>query len=375
MGHGGGDDGLDRVSRGAGDSEPGTLRDAPGPVPGVRWRSGAPPPAPKFSPDESRDPAVYRRWARRVGLWQRRVHKWIPPNEQALMLYEAIEGEASRDLEFVSLDQVDHRDGVQFLLNLIKDGYDENPVLRKGHHLAAYEGIKRTQGETMRHYLNRYLRIESQLADVGIDVRHTMDAESRGHRLLHTSSLPPDVARAVITTAGHTYNFQRIKEAMLILYPGAYAPPLQGATYGPRAGQARTGSGNFRGNNKSQPRSAHVAEHVDDEANGTVTAEQENEQATVDEPEQQQQDEDEEPPVDEEAGSADDVADVVATLNDVLSVTSTRLKALTQARGFSKPRPGSSKGSGRGGAPKPKSPPSPQAIRLAARPNPALAAG
>ena len=40
----------------------------------------------------------------------------------------------------------------------------------------------------------------------------------------------------------------------------------------------------------------------------------------VDEHEQQQQDEDEEPPVDEEAGSADDVADVVATLNDVLSV-------------------------------------------------------
>ena len=137
-----------------------SLRLAGGPRPGSKWRRGPPPLCPKFDPGEGRDPAVYRRWLRKIQLWRRRVIQYLPHNEAAILLYEAVEGDASKDLEFLSIDRINHRDGIDTILEQLRAGYDENPVLRKGYYLSLYENIKRAQGEPLRKFINRYLRYE-----------------------------------------------------------------------------------------------------------------------------------------------------------------------------------------------------------------------
>ena len=133
---------------------------------------------------------------------------------------------------------------------------------------------------------------------------------------------------------------------MLILYPGTYAPPLQGSQ--PRAqgqqqpqqrqqGQQQQRGAGFRDNNRYTPggRSTHVAEHVEEPAE--EAADGESGQAPTEESVQDTAEEDEqELDHHQEEGEAD-VDGLLDTLNDILSVTTNRLKSITQARGFTKP--------------------------------------
>ena len=96
---------------------------------------------------------------------------------------------------------------------------------RKGLVLDKYEHIRRQKGEHVRSYVNRYLRTERACKKVGVCYSQMLDEETRGHKLLSTCLLPQDGHRNILTTSGHVRNFDRIKDAMVLLYPEDRAPP------------------------------------------------------------------------------------------------------------------------------------------------------
>ena len=130
---------------------------------------------------------MIRRWKRRVEVWLRRAQPYKPPNEFALDLYESFKGEAFKEIEFVNLDRVDHRDGVTYLINVMDAPFAEESRSRKGTLLRLYEALKRKRGEHPRAYCNRYDRTERQLLDVKIDIKKTYDSEARANRFARHS--------------------------------------------------------------------------------------------------------------------------------------------------------------------------------------------
>ena len=130
--------------------------------------------------------------------------------------------------------------------------------------------------------MNRYIRVEGNLMDVGINMRATLPGEARAHRLLAKAMLPAEGLRNVLTTAGQVYNFDRIRDAMCLLYAETRPAPalydqFDGKEFGtrranqhPAAGKPSDkagGKGTGRPwQSQQQPRRVNLVEHGDDGA-------------------------------------------------------------------------------------------------------------
>ena len=155
----------------------------------------------------------------------------------------------------------------------------------------------------MRKWLSRYTSTEEKLKEVGINLA-VQDNEQRAHRLLARTCVSEELQRTILTTAGHTYDYARIRRAMKILFPlGRAAPakvrprrpddirqatqPVQGRVVGPANNQQPGSRPAFRpeGSRKPFVKRAHVTEHDDaaDDGEATSGAEGDDGSVTVDE--------------------------------------------------------------------------------------------
>ncbi len=75
-------------------------------------------------------------------------------------MLDAIEGDAAKDLQYIDDDAISAASGLEYLMEFLRKRYDERPLLRKAAVLGAWEKTHRMQGETMRKYINRWLRLE-----------------------------------------------------------------------------------------------------------------------------------------------------------------------------------------------------------------------
>ena len=227
-------------------------------------------------------------------------------------------------------------------------------VYLKRKYLADYETISRTQGESLRAYVNRYHRAEKALLSIGIDVGLTYDAESRGSRLLDRAKLSTEQQRMVLVGTSQSLNFDDVKNALVLQYPDHKpAPFLQGQAYrdpgqggnprppkGPGKGKPNGkgyGSGSAPSSTSSAPggqgnpyRKAYVAEvedQPDDEQGQQLDAIPEDDQGEADDA-----DDDIELIPDDDNGAED--GDTVESLMEVLTVTSRKLQAMTQGRKY-----------------------------------------
>jgi hypothetical protein len=81
-----------------------------------RWRGGKPPDPPVLHAmftDIYHQPQFYRKWVRRVEMWERRVRHYKPLGEAALDLAEVITGDAAPIIEDIDWHDLDRQDGVQ----------------------------------------------------------------------------------------------------------------------------------------------------------------------------------------------------------------------------------------------------------------------
>eukprot|EP00435_Cladocopium_sp_Y103_P063075 s1794_g24.t1 len=311
-----------------------------GPAPGIKWRGGRPPDPPAFE-HNPRDLRSYPQWERKVRLWESRVSNWLPPREAALLLLESLTGQAELETEHLQLERVGQADGITYLLGELRQTLGERTLYLKRLYLQEWEVIARQQNESVRGYTNRFKRILLDLRSQEIGLETSFTSETIGYRLLERAKLSPDQARLVLVGSNQSFAYEAIRESLILQFPeGKAPPPIFGAP--PQQGTRPAGKGQpapqgkgaskGRGNYTSQPRPRLVN-----------AAEQEDEEAAAGQ-EEDQPDGDEE----EEGDAEDDMSELTEHL-EALSVTTDKLKAITQARRFGTPSKGGSKG-----APKPK---------------------
>ena len=323
-----------------------------GPEPGLRWRTGAPPAPPSWKYDAN-DLRAFAKFKKKVRIWEIQMENYCSKKEQALLLYNALGGEAEQELEHVPVEQIYCNEGIETILNLLQTPMEQKVIYQKRKYLAEFENIRCWNGEVMRAYINRFRRTQRNLRAVGIDIGATYDDESLGSKLLDRSGLSVEQQRMLLVGTQQRLSFELIAEAMVLQFPDFRgAPPVQGREQkGTGKGKASpsgssvasTSSGSstassrqssFTSRNSSfRKHGVMVTEHEEtphDADEGLEAIEEEEQQA-----EDGVEDEGDEPPEPEEDPSENDPEVTACQLAEVLTVTARRLSGMTLGRKFS----------------------------------------
>eukprot|EP00438_Fugacium_kawagutii_P033868 Skav201113 [mRNA] locus=scaffold185:343335:349401:+ [translate_table: standard] len=321
---------------------------AMGPQKGVRFRGGAPPQPPSWSYNSS-DLRAYEKFERKVKIWELHAKHFMTEAEVALTLFTSLKGEAEQELEFVDISTIYKRGGVDQILSLLRQAFQQKTVYIKRQYLHDYEAIGRWPNESLRSYINRYRRVEQSLLAVGVNVGLTYDDESRGSRLLDRARLSQEQQRLILVGSAQSLSFDAIRAALMLQYPEHKpAPPVTGreSTTAPW----QKGSGKYAGTSSSTSTSSPAANGKGkgkDKGPRRVFA-TETQPATIPEGDEDEppddlpdddaedpppdNDEEEEPPAD---GDPAPDGDNIDELTQVLTVTARKLANMTLGRKFS----------------------------------------
>ena len=139
---------------------PAPLRPAPrpqgkgrGPPGAPRWRGGSAPEAPSFDGDVSRDSRAYDKWKKQIEVWKVLVAEYLPPNEQALRLFQRVTGDAADELECLPLADINADDGVDRIVEALRLPFAEHLLVTRTKAISDYEQINRHTGESLREHL------------------------------------------------------------------------------------------------------------------------------------------------------------------------------------------------------------------------------
>ena len=161
--------------------------------------------------------------------------------DQALLLYNALSGEAEQELEHLTLEELCTDNGIEVILNMLKAPMEQRAIFQKRKYLHDFEHMKRYNGEHLRAYINRFRRAQRNLKSVGVDTTGTYDNESLGARLLDRRGLTPEQQRMLLVGTQRSLKFEYLAEAMVLQYPDFRpAPPIMGGKGdGPGASERR----------------------------------------------------------------------------------------------------------------------------------------
>ena len=346
----------------SGDSSAASWNSRQGPEKHVKWRGGTPPSPPAWKP-QANDLRAFSRWERRIEIWQLQIKPYMNDADAALMLMTSLSGEAELEVEHLDLKRVHHKDGIRYILDVLREPLQQKQLFQKRNLLSSYETVSRHQGESLRQFINRYRRIGKDLEAIGITTASMYDSESKGNRLLERAKLAPDMQRLVIIAAGNSLHYEQIQNALCLQFPDFRpAPPVFYSGGGNRAGysgkqngssssasgstyaSSNSSSNSFagkssKGSGKHPGKRAFITDHEGlPGINEEEQAEIENDPEVTDadefqDPEEQNQGEDVQEQEDD-AGFVE-VSDVVNELAQVLTVTSKKLQSTVLGRKFS----------------------------------------
>ena len=325
-----------------------------GPERHIKWRGGTPPQPPAWRYDVN-DLRAYAKWARKVEIWRVQVSAYMPRREAALLLYTSLTGEAEAELEHVPIHNINHENGIDFILNALKAPMEQKAVYQKRKFLTDFEQLNRYPGEGLRSFANRYRRVEKSLEALGVDITGMYDSEARGNRLLERAKLTPADQRLILVGSRYSLAFDDIADSMFMQYPEFKAPPPvmnkdgtlvsrapagkdKGAGKGHTAQQQphHPGAKGYPANNGkgSLPRRVLVADHVDPETTGQ-DASGSFEPIPEDQAEDDPDDQDEQGEGDDQDPDDDNDDTELQDLAQVLTVTARRLASTRLGRKYS----------------------------------------
>ncbi|CAK8991428.1 Integrase catalytic domain-containing protein, partial [Durusdinium trenchii] len=327
-----------------------------GPEKHVKWRGGAAPSPPAWKP-QANDLRAFARWERRIEIWRLQVVAYMPPQDAALMLLTSLTGEAELEVEHLDLQKVHHRNGIQYILDTLREPLQQKQLFQKRTLLDSFEKLSRFPNESLRQYINRYRRVEKDLEAIGISSSNMYDSESKGNRLLERARLAPDLQRLVMIAAGNSLEYERIQEALNLQFPDFKPAPAvfqrerDNASRPPPSGKGSAFSSSSstaastwssassrpssKGFGKHHPKRAFVAEQADDL--GDIPEQPEDEEPVDDDGFYEAEEEPAEATVDNdntEDAPESEIQDAVAQLADVLTVTSKKLQSTVLGRKF-----------------------------------------
>ena len=246
---------------------------------------------------------------------------WLTPGEAALLLLEGLTGQAELETEHLQIDRVDQPDGIDYLLQELRKPLGEKALYLKRLYLQEWESISRQLNESVRSYVNRFRRVLMDLRSQEVGLEAAFASETVGFRLLERCKLSPDQQRIVLVGSNQSLDYDAIRESMIMQFPAGKAPPpLFGVSIPSSKGQGKSQTSFKTGRNGMRPRLVNVADKDEDEAP---------EEAPADAGEDAEGEEEE----------PDGVEALAEQLQETLTVTADKLKALTQARRYSTPAP------------------------------------
>ena len=323
-----------------------------GPEPGLRWRTGAPPAPPSWKYDAN-DLRAFAKFKKKVRIWEIQMENYCSKKEQALLLYNALGGEAEQELEHVPVEQIYCNEGIETILNLLQTPMEQKVIYQKRKYLAEFENIRRWNGEVMRAYINRFRRTQRNLRAVGIDIGATYDDESLGSKLLDRSGLSVEQQRMLLVGTQQRLSFELVAEAMVLQLPDFRgAPPVQGKEQkgsgkGKGISSGSTSASTSSGSSSASSRqSSFTSRNPSFKKHGVMVAEHEETHQDADEgleaieeeeqqPEEGAEDEGDETLEPEEDPSENDPEVTACQLAEVLTVTARRLSGMTLGRKYS----------------------------------------
>ena len=116
---------------------------------GVRWRGGTPPSPPTWKPT-SGDLRAFKRYERKVRIWQVQIKNYMTPGEAGIALYMSLQGDAEVELEHAPIKAISAKDGVDYILNRLRGPYATHDIYIKRQYLHEWDTVSRWPNETMR---------------------------------------------------------------------------------------------------------------------------------------------------------------------------------------------------------------------------------
>ena len=157
-------------------------------------------------------------------VWMLQMKSYATDEDTALA-FSQLSGEAELEVERLDLSQVHAKNGVQYVLDALREPLQQKQLFQKRRLLNEFESVARNNGESIRGYINRYNRVVRDLEAIGITATGMYDSESRGYRLLERSRLAPDLQRLVLIAAGNSLQYEKITDALLLQFPDFKQPP------------------------------------------------------------------------------------------------------------------------------------------------------
>ena len=115
---------------------------------GVKFRGGTPPQPPAWS-YSAFDIRAYEKYERKVKVWELQTKDYMTDAEAALCLFTSLRGEAEQELEFVDVNTIYKKSGVDVILSQLKQAFQQKTVYVKRQYLHEYESIGRFPGESL----------------------------------------------------------------------------------------------------------------------------------------------------------------------------------------------------------------------------------
>lgn len=344
---------------------------AKGPKPGIKWKGGTAPNPPQWKYEKD-DIRAFDKFCKKVDIWKLQASSFMSKKDMALTLYTSLQGELEQELEHLRVDEFYRDDGVDVLLQCLKQPLEQKLVYQKRRFLHEFEVLRRQTGETMRAYVNRFRRSQRCLRSVGINISHTYDSESLGARLLDRSGLSAEAQRMLLVGTQQSLEFEVLAEAMLLQYPDFRGPPpIVGKDGTPHKGQSKgrfpsnsSASGSSSSSSSTAASSSMGASRLSGKGFGPRRNVFVSE--TVDQKDDVNEDEDvsQLDPIPEDADQSNEVHDedaavenddedetvqtddgagrIIGELSQVLTITAKKLAGVTLGRKFTTARPKSS---------------------------------
>ena len=160
-----------------------------------------------------------RSYLRQVSAWRRMTR--MTEDQQGLTLYQHLTDKAWVDAERLDVDKLASRDGVEYLLEWIKDRYLDVEVTQIGRSLSGFfRGLHRKANQSVRDYMAEFDRAFARLGEVGCHLPGVAAAWVFVDRM----GLEEQAELNLLASVGNQYSLKALQQAAIVHDRGLRKP-------------------------------------------------------------------------------------------------------------------------------------------------------
>ena len=166
---------------------------------------------PEFNGEDDREGGKTRGYLRKVEAW-RRVTR-LPPQKQALILYNSLGGKAWRDAEELDVSHLDAVDGVDKFIGWITERYLDKEVIKAGRYMSDFFKVfTKTHDQDIRDFNMEFDRHLTKLKEIGCLLPGLCSSWWYVDKLRLDNSAELNLLASV----GNQYDLRRLQEAAIV---------------------------------------------------------------------------------------------------------------------------------------------------------------